>query len=576
MIRTYGNLAFDNANQHWVIEHLEAHVAIRLKRMFPRVATGATGRFELTHSPDTAADILWFTQRYPLVVAEQDSTYLKQQTEAYLVNQAEADRIKLPDYQPTERGGLKKGQVFRGYQNIFLDWAGIVQSGILIDDVGLGKTYSGLGLYTLANCAPLVIICEPHLQKQWYEKAQSFIAGTVHLAKTNKPYDLPPSDVYIFKYTQLAGWVDVLSAGWVKAIAFDEVQQLRHGRNTNKGEAAFQICQVVDIKFGLTATLIYGYGIEAYNIISLFKPDLLGTADEFVREWCDGDFGAKKVVRDPDALGSYLVENNVVLRRRKQDVGQEAKQLKPELYWIDPDEKSVADAEALAEKLAITTLTGSFEESGQAAREFDMRMRELTGISKAKAVAAWVRMFVESGTPVILFGWHREVYRIWNNELYDLKPAMFTGSETLAQKEENKQRFLNCETDVLIMSLRSGSGTDGLQYRCSTAIHGELDPAPNIHVQANGRLDRDGQEDEVFAFYAVTNYGSDPVMLDVLGLKESQGRGIQDPGMRKETQQSDPDRIKRMARAFLKQRKVQIPDTVETRTVSTEDQLVLI
>lgn len=578
--RFYGRLDFDASSKEWVVSQLEPHVAIRLKRMFPRIPEGKSGTFKLKDTPDAAADLTWFVSRYPLMCAVDDAQWLTLRSNAYLSLQAEADRIKLPDYTPTTRGGLLPGQAFRGYQSTFLDWATVVHAGILIDDVGLGKTYSGLGLYTLKQGAPLVIVCEPHLQKQWYQKAKSFISGSVHMAKTNTPYDLPNADVYIFKYTQLAGWTDVLSTGWVKACAFDEVQQLRHGTSTAKGQAAQSILASIPLKFGLTATLIYGYGVEAYNIINMFCPGLLGSEAEFIREWCDGSAGEKKVVKDPDALGTYLQEQNVILRRRKSDVGQEAKQLAPELYWVDPDQKAVEDAEALAEQLAISTLTGSFNEAGEAAREFDMRMRELTGIAKAKAVAAWVRMFVESGTPVILFGWHREVYRIWLDELADLNPLMFTGSESATQKENNKQAFLRGESDIIIMSLRSGSGTDGLQYRCSTVIHGELDPAPNIHVQATGRVDRDGQEEQVFSFFTVTQYGSDPVMLDILGLKESQGRGIQDPGLAKESRQADPDRIKRMARAFLKQRKVKLPEkSMEIKNQEhtvTEEQLALI
>lgn len=560
MSRTYGALFYDRNDHRWVIDSLEPHVAIRLKHNFPRIPKSKAGTFTLPDTLDTATDLKWFIQRYPLLHSVEDFKYLKKQNKKYLTEQAGAEGIKLPNYMPKGRAGLLPGQSFRGYQSVWVDFIEQVKACLLIDDVGLGKTYEGLGVALLPEGRPLVIVCQPHLQKQWYKKTKEFINCSVHLVKKGTPYDLPEVDVYIFKYTQLSGWVDVLTAGWVSAIAFDEVQELRHGTTTNKGAAAKNICEKVPIKAGLTATLIYGYGIEAYNIVNMFRPGLLGNQEEFVREWCSGDDTGKNVVADPDALGAYLRENNVLLRRTKKDVGQEAKQLKPELYWIDPDIKSVGNAVELAEQLAITTLTADFHTAGRAAREFDMRMRQLTGIAKARAVAAFVRMFVESGRPVVVFGWHREVYRIWLEELADLNPLMFTGSETASQKERNKQDFISGKSDILIMSLRSGSGTDGLQERCSTAVHGELDPAPNIHKQGNGRLDRDGQEDEVFAFYAVTNYGSDPVMMDIIGLKESQGRGIQDPGTEKEVQQSDPERIKRMAESFLNQRKIPIPE----------------
>jgi len=204
-------------------------------------------------------------------------------------------------------------------------------------------------------------------------------------------------------------------------------------------------------------------------------------------------------------------------------------------------------------------------------------MREMTGIAKAHEAAAFTRMLVESGQPVVLFGWHREVYEIWNRELADLNPVMYTGSESAAQKERSKKAFINGESDVLIMSLRSGAGADGIQHRSSTAVFGELDFSPLVHKQCIGRLDRDGQLDPVYAYYVVTNYGSDPVLIDILGLKQSQSDGIHDPGVKVDAEQGDPDRIKRMAKAYLTSRGVKLPEPeVEHDEASEEEQLALI
>lgn len=285
-------------------------------------------------------------------------------------------------------------------------------------------------------------------------------------------------------------------------------------------------------------------------------------------------------MKDPDALGAYLREALVFLRRTKRDVGQEAKQAAPHVKWVEPNAKDLADSEALAESLALRTLTSTdFFELGQAARELDLRLREMTGIAKAKATASYVRMFIEAGTPVLLFGWHREVYRIWAEELADLNPRFYTGSETPAQKDAAKRDFIEGRTDLLIMSLRSGAGADGIQYRCSTAVFGEFDWSPKVHEQCVGRLDRDGQDDDVFAFYVATNYGSDPVMIDVLGLKAGQSRGIVDPGKKSDMSQVQSNRVKLLAEAYLQARGKTPPRADEKAKDSarqTEEQLALL
>jgi CO dehydrogenase/acetyl-CoA synthase gamma subunit (corrinoid Fe-S protein) len=85
-------------------------------------------------------------------------------------------------------------------------------------------------------------------------------------------------------------------------------------------------------------------------------------------------------------------------------------------------------------------LSGSFTERGQAARELDIQARRITGLAKARYVAAYVRILIKSGTPVLLAGWHRDVYDVWLDELAEFNPVMYTGSETStgARRSTNK------------------------------------------------------------------------------------------------------------------------------------------
>lgn len=574
---TYGTLALQPQQSRWQVSDLPPHVAIRFKQMFPRVPVASSGPFYLNDNADTAADIDWFISRYPLDMSPDDAAYLASRSTLFYDRRSEIGRILLPEWKPVERKGLLPGQSFRSYQSVFFDYYERAGSLLLVDDIGLGKTYEGLGTALIPGTLPMIIVVEPHLSEQWVDKAQKFIDLRVHGVSKTKPYDLPEADIYVFRYTQLSGWVDVLSSGHFKSIVFDEIQQLRHGTASAKGAAAASICASIPRVLGLTATPVYNYGIECFNIVELIQKGVLGTRAEFQREWCEADYSGKGIVKNPDALGTYLREQQVMLRRSKKDVGQQVMEQPPHLEWVEPSEKEVQDSIALAETLAITALTADFTEAGMAARDFDVRLRELTGIAKAKSVAAYVRMFIETGTPVVLFGWHREVYRIWLEELSDLNPLMYTGSETSAQKDKVKRDFLEGKSDILIMSLRSGAGVDGLQARCSTVIFGELDWSPKIMQQCIGRLDRDGQLDPVFVFYAVTLFGSDPTIIDMHGLKEIQGRGITDPGTQKENYQSDGARVKRLAEEWLKSRGKQPPRREPKRLPALEEeQLALI
>ncbi|MFG0772832.1 SNF2-related protein [Vibrio plantisponsor] len=569
-ITYYGKLSLEK-DHRWKLSDIKPHVSLRLKQLFPRLSQGKLPPFFLNDVLDTASDLVWFMNRYPFEMNHSDEKHLHSQHSLYLDKQASNEAILNPDYTPKDRVGFKDGKALRPYQAVAVDFAESVKSALILDEIGLGKTIEGLGLATIPDTLPLVIVVQPHLHQQWYEKALEFIEANVHKVEGNKPYSLPSADIYIMKYNQLPHWIDILTQGWVKGIAFDEIQELRRGADALKGYAAKQICQAVTYKVGLTASLIYNYGIESFNIASILRPDILGTREEFLREWCT-EKNDKGIVKDPDALGAYLREQSLIIRRTKEDVGQQAKQLSPHIEWVEHSSKAVSDLEELTKQLAMKTFSSDFSEAGQASREFDLKMRQMTGVSKAKQVAAYVRMFVNSGEPVLLYGWHREVYNIWMSELADLNPIMFTGSETANQKEKAKQSFINGDSKVLIMSLGSGAGIDGLQHVCSTVVFGEFAWSSEIHRQCIGRVDRDGQQKEVFTFYVATNFGSDPEIIDVLGLKSDQSHGIMNPYKGGEiAKQTDSNRIKKLAARYLESQGIKVPEKESKHKESTSE-----
>jgi hypothetical protein len=197
-------------------------------------------------------------------------------------------------------------------------------------------------------------------------------------------------------------------------------------------------------------------------------------------------------------------------------------------------------------------------ERGEAARELDIKARYITGVSKAREVANLVRMLVENGEPVVLAGWHRDVYAIWLKQLADLKPIMYTGSESGPQKEKAKQDFINGESKIFIISLRSGAGLDGLQKVCKLIVFGELDWSPKVHDQLIGRVRRDDGDKEmeqVTAVFCVSDSGSDPVMISMLGFKASQSHGVVDPLIAAPAQHTDESRIKLLAQNYLKKQR---------------------
>jgi intein/homing endonuclease len=317
-----------------------------------------------------------------------------------------------------------------------------------------------------------------------------------------------------------------------------------------------------------SGTPIFNFGGEMFNVMNAIEPGCIGERDEFMREWCPAsgsDYNRDRPkIRDPQAFGSFLREQGLMIRRTRADVGRELKPLNKIVQHIDADEKSISDIEDSAAELAKIILSQNTLKKGvkmQAAEQLSNILRQVTGIGKAPFVADMARMVVESGEPLLLFGWHREFYSILKSKLADLNPVFYTGSENDKQKHESKEKFMNGESKLLIMSLRSGAGLDGLQNICSTVMFGELDWSFSAMEQGVTRIHRDGQLKCVMAYYLVCEYGSDPAMLDVIGEKKSQLQGIRDPNAELiELSQVTENNTRKLAESFLKQRGLEVKE----------------
>jgi len=569
MGKVYGTCTYYKALKCWEIE-AEPHVVIRLKRWFPKIEAANYGKLHrLKSTPENCRDLEAFLFRYPMDVRP---------SEHFLKERADEHRERMSLVETLLRGegdhrnfSLKLPP--RDYQslaaNMWLTTGGL----LLADDVGLGKTAVSFCGFIDPALRPAMVVTLSHLPKQWADELAKFTGLTCHILKKGQPYDILDKDgklpdVIISNYHKLGGWSETLEP-IVKSIVFDECQELRH-RGTQKYEAAENIAHSCDFRLGLSATPIYNYGGEIWNVCNILCPDALGTQEEFYNEWCEYK-GQNHVIEDPAAFGVYARETGVMLRRTRKEVKRELPGVIRVPQWIEANPEVFKKLKGQAIELAKLILRQGQDWRGQkmqASGEFDMKMRQATGIAKAPFVADFVRFLVEENdTPVVLYGWHRDVYEVWLEKLKgdgihvkNLHPVMYTGSESPQQKEWAKQEFLSGRSKVMIISLRAGQGMDGLQEKCHVCVFGELDWSPGVHEQCEGRLHRDGQDDVVTSYYLLADEGSDPVVSDILGVKKQQIGGIIDPDQDLVTKlQVDPEHIKKMAEKYLNDHGIAIP-----------------
>lgn len=526
---------------------------IRFKQLFPKVDEFSSAML-LSASPENCYDIEWFMQRYPLKADEKTIKFLKTQSILQQTTLFEINKLLSGEYKVTKSYPMAKPP--RHYQMQADDLLHLKKAVLVADDLGTGKTVTGITSFTDANLLPALVVLEKHLTRQWIRKIKEFMPDLkVHVIKTTKLYDLPKADIYLCTYHKLSAWKDVIRT-IIKFIIYEEVQNLRCN-DSSKYNAAKYINETVEYKEGLSATPVYNYGDEIFNILDCMHKGCLGKRNEFLREWCSsvGNRGKYKI-DNPAAFGTYLREQGLMLRRTAEELKLEIPEEQPIIQIVPYDEDILNSFKGQATELAKLILEGKFGESGKAALEFDLKLRQTTGIAKAPFVAEYCKMILENYPNLVLFAWHREVYEIYLDMLKEYNPVLFTGSESEAQKDNSVQSFLKGDSKILIISLRSGTGLDGLQEVSNVCVFGELDWSPQILQQCVGRLKRPGQTKPVMSFYLIADDGADPSMCNVLGLKLDQSEGILnlsndnntlfEPGIDMES------RVKEMAKNYLK------------------------
>lgn len=541
----------------------EPHVTIRLKRIFGKVQADRAGAILLSSTPENCRELEWVLDRWAMTMSKEAREMIKRGAEKYVDGREAIYKIlggeKLRDL------GNEPVRVAWEHQQVASDIV-LTTGGLLIgDELGLGKSLAALLALRNPAALPALVVTMTHLPRQWEDELRfAYPWMRPHILQGTRPYDISKArgmkghhpDVIITNYHKLDGWAETLS-GQIRTVIFDECQELRH-TGSGKYVAAARIADGAAYKIGLSATPVFNYGGEMFNILDVLFPGRLGTPAEFQREWCHTAPNGKVMVEDPAAFGTYLRDEGFFLRRTRKEVGQELPEALRIPYVVDSD---AGPLDAMADEIAALAETVArrdhddpsalFKASGQ----LDMRLRQATGIAKAKHVADHCKLILETEKKIVLAGWHRDVYSVWLRQLGGYDPVMYTGSESPRQKLQSVDRFINGDARILIMSLRSGSGLNGLQEACRAVVFGELDWSPAVHEQLLGRLRRgEHTDDPVLAYFMVSNAGSDPVIAQMLNIKRMQAEPMRDPdrALIEPTPAIQADRMREMALDYLR------------------------
>ena len=578
-MRLYGKVT--TGTGYWTIE-CEPQVVIKLKRVFPKITSERARVLRLSINPENGLELDWFLQRYPMELDDKTiKTIAANKTEFENTREKVMEILSGKTVLHTDRTPIREP---RPYQQIAADLAYTTGTLLLTDSLGLGKTASSLMVLAHNDTLPALVVCPPGLVNQWVtETNRVFDDMETHIIQRGKPYDIIKEenllrkraakrsktdfiplernpDILLISYNKLSGWLPYLSEN-IKTVIFDEVQELRRPES-QKSRAAAMLTQSTGWAVGLSGTPVANFAKEVYYLMSAMSGgnnnNPLGTDREFTNEHvASGYYGSKPKLKDPAALALHMVDLGVLLRRTRDEVGLPLDEPLRSVIRVEADLDVLKEHTAAAKEMAELILSESTspKDRWQLAGDFEMKLRQATAIAKTPYTAAAIDgLLQDSEENLVVFAYHRGVYDILNERLAKYSPAMYTGTESPAKKQQELQRFLDRESRILMISWKSAAGLDGLQYVTSCGVSAEHPWTPLDIEQGMGRILRTGQEHVVSWVTMSTDVGTDPFMEETLGIKTDELQKFNNPmGVKtlfESTRVSD-SRAKDLARFWL-------------------------
>ena len=173
---------------------------------------------------------------------------------------------------------------------------------------------------------------------------------------------------------------------------------------------------------------------------------------------------------------------------------------KTDLAKVAEEERNI-----LTREVKLSPAAEDFSQMGDTAT-----LRRLLGEAMAPRAAEFVREKLEGARKVAVFYQHTAVGAYLMKTLSQFQPVLIKGGMSDEQKDAAVKDF-GADTDRRVAVLQqqsAGTGVDGLQRACSTAVFAEPDWTPGETEQRVGRLDRKGAEGELVTAYILFARGT--------------------------------------------------------------------
>jgi len=401
--------------------------------------------------------------------------------------------------------------------------------------MGLGKTVQALGLIREIYASRILVVCPASLKLNWDREAKRWLPPGFqhHIVATGKDLVwVPQNTIIIINYELIEPHHEALSETDWDLIIVDEAHYLKNTtakrtklmlRKKSKKWDKMGLCHCSKRVIFLTGTPLLNRPVEFWPLANFCAPDDFFNWRYFVNDYCGG---SPKGSSNTQELQTKL-RKLLMVRRLKKDVLTElpAKSRQVIEMPCSPKLQAIIDAEMeewnaheddikeLEAKAKEAKVNKNEEKYRDATRELTQArfvafsrmaaVRRITAIAKLPLCIAHIKLLLESVDKLVIFCHHHGALDGLAEALASYNPVCVDGRVTKDARQEAVDKFQDDpEARVFIGGIKA-AGVGITLTAASTVVFVELDWTPGINTQAEDRLHRIGQEDQVLVQHLV-------------------------------------------------------------------------
>lgn len=387
---------------------------------------------------------------------------------------------------------------------------------LLSDGMGLGKTIQAIDAIKELNLGRILIVCPAVAKHNWQNELEKF---GLYGAIAGSGYPKADEPIVICSFEYAAKFSELYASTKRDVIIIDEAHFLKEpsSQRTKAILGAKGLVHSTKRLWAMTGTPVCNHAGELWVWLYTFGKTKL-SYEGFIARYCKahhvGNYHSRVQIegtRTEHAPELKAMLKTCSLRRLKKDVLD----LPPvfhstfyiegtkdsELFKRFPglQEQLEEELEILKEKLGVDLDSENFLSVLSFLAQSLSSLRRYHGLKKVLETAKLIKSEMEQGQykKVVVFGIHKTVLKILEEELSEFNPVKIVGGVSDSDRADAVYRFQNDDSCGVFLGNIKAAGTAITLTESSEMIFIEQDWVPGNNAQAVDRCNRIGQVNSV-------------------------------------------------------------------------------